>query len=424
MRSTFFFAAASLASGLASAQCQVYGIDIQSGGTYFENSQLTVPFSLVQEFSGCDNDTANVWPSTTSSYNQILIQKQQNILVDPNGDQYECSDTPLIPDYTPETVTCNDWPQDKLYSGDWSLVVISNNGDADPIAFQRDFALSVGTPTTQTITPTVTATDLETAISSIVTTKTSVVTTTLVPKTTTKRALIAFGKPSLLSHPLNVQVVTKDLFTITKTRYAPQITQTTVMATPSCVAPTPNWIADPLAKIEITILKTVFHKVASAKFKRGILDEVKAKQEFVVERAARLGLQKRAPDASVVTVTATDTNVFVTETSTQWTTITTTIPTTVLSTALVFPFPPLYPKTMTKTNHSTSTPPIVTVTRALLDFAALQTLVAQIAQPTITHWDVKRETVTKSVPWTVTITKTSTGSAWVAKCTGGGGKVS
>jgi hypothetical protein len=310
--------------------------------------------------------------------------------------------------------------------------VISNNGDADPIAFQRDFALSVGTPTTQTITPTVTATDLETAISSIVTTKTSVVTTTLVPKTTTKRALIAFGKPTLLSHPLNVQVVTKDLFTITKTGYVPQITQTTVMATPSCVAPTPNWIADPLAKIEITILKTVFQKVASAKFKRSVLDEVKAKQDFVVDRAARLGgLQKRAPDASVVTVTATDTNLFVTETSTQWTTITTTIPTTVLSTALVFSLPPPYPflfytlkKTITKNkSNSTSTPPIVTVTRALLDFGALQTLVAQIAQPTVTHWDVKRVTVVKSVPWTVTVTQTSTGSAWVAECTGGGGRV-
>jgi hypothetical protein len=60
MRSTFLIAAASIGSGLASAQCQVYGIDIQNGGTYFENVDLTVPFTLVQEFSGCDNDTANV----------------------------------------------------------------------------------------------------------------------------------------------------------------------------------------------------------------------------------------------------------------------------------------------------------------------------------------------------------------------------
>jgi hypothetical protein len=148
-------------------------------------------------------------------------QEQQNILVDPNGDQYECSDTPLTPDYTPETVTCTDWPHDKLYSGDWSLVVISNNGDADPIAYQRDFSLSVGTPTTVTITPTVTATDLETSISSIVSTTSSTITTTLVPKTTTKRALIAFGKPTLVSHPLSVQTITKNLFTVTKTRNHP-----------------------------------------------------------------------------------------------------------------------------------------------------------------------------------------------------------
>jgi hypothetical protein len=260
-------------------------------------------------------------------------RKQQNILVDPNGDQYQCSDTPLTPDYTPETVTCTDWPQDKLYSGDWSLVVISNNGDADPIAYQRDFSLSVGTPTTVTITPTVTATDLETSISSIVSTTSSTITTTLVAKTTTKRALIAFGKPTLVSHPLSVQTVTKNLFTVTKTRYAPQITQTTVNAKASCAAPTPNWIADPLAKIEITILKTIFQKVSSAKFKRGVVEDEEVKKQFVAERAARLGgLAKRAPDASVVTVTATNTNDFVTQTTTQFTTITTTIPTTVLST--------------------------------------------------------------------------------------------
>ncbi|KAK6005037.1 hypothetical protein QM012_007816 [Aureobasidium pullulans] len=388
MRSTLLFAAASIGSRLASAQCEVYGIDIQNGGTYFENSQLTVPFTLVQEFSGCDNDTAN------------------NILVDPNGDQYECSDTPLTPAYTPETVTCSDWPQDKLYSGDWSLVVISNNGDGDPIAYQRDFSLTVGTPTTVTITPTVTATDLETSISSVLSTTSSTITTTLVPQTTTKHAFIAFAKPALYSHPLSVQVVTKDFFTVTKTQYAPQVTQTTVSAHASCASATPNWKPDPIAKIQVTILKTILHqRTNSAKFKRWEKDDAAAKQEFVDKRAQRLqGLEKRAPDASVVTVTATNTNEFVTETSTQWTTITTTVPTTVLSTV-------------------TSTPPVVTVTQALLNFAALQTLVQDLVQPTITHWGVAHATTTKSVPWTVTITQTTTPSAWAAECTNGGGRV-
>jgi hypothetical protein len=75
------------------------------------------------------------------------------------------------------------------------------------------------------------------------------------------------------------------------------------------------------------------------------------------------------------------------------------------------------------TNPSTSTPPVVTVTRALLDFAALQTLIGNIVEPTITHWQVARTTTTKSVPWTVTITQTTTPSAWAAECTSGGGKV-
>lgn len=37
--------------------------------------------------SGCQVDVAN------------------NILVDPNGDEYQCDDTPLTPDETPQTST-------------------------------------------------------------------------------------------------------------------------------------------------------------------------------------------------------------------------------------------------------------------------------------------------------------------------------
>lgn len=43
-----------------------------------------------------------------------------------------------------------------MFSGDWSILVISNNGDADPIAYERDFYLTVGVPDTTTFTPTLT----------------------------------------------------------------------------------------------------------------------------------------------------------------------------------------------------------------------------------------------------------------------------
>ena len=67
--------------------CQSFGVDFQSGGSYFQNSLSTDPFTAVQEFEGCSNDTSH------------------NILVDPNGDQYECSMTPMQPDDTPETLS-------------------------------------------------------------------------------------------------------------------------------------------------------------------------------------------------------------------------------------------------------------------------------------------------------------------------------
>lgn len=115
--------------------CQSFGVDFVDGGTYFQNSLSTAPFTAVQEFEGCQNDTSH------------------NILVDPNGNQYECSMTPLLPSDTPETVTCP-LDKDQLFTGEWSLLIISNNGDAAPIDYERDFSLIVGPQQTSTVTPT------------------------------------------------------------------------------------------------------------------------------------------------------------------------------------------------------------------------------------------------------------------------------
>ena len=60
--------------------CNVYGVDFQYGQTYFQNVTSSDPFTFVQEFEGCENDVAT------------------NFLVDPNGDQVQCSNTPMQPD--------------------------------------------------------------------------------------------------------------------------------------------------------------------------------------------------------------------------------------------------------------------------------------------------------------------------------------
>ena len=355
----------------ATAQCQVYGIDYVGGGSYFLNSADTEPFSLVQEFSGCQNDTAN------------------NILVNPNGDQTECSDTPLTPDYTPETVTCPNTIEGSMQSGDWSLLIISNNGDADPIAYERDFSITVGTQATTTVTPTVTVTDVVTAVVTQFSTQIDTITTTLTPKTSTKNVLINVDF-TLTKLPLlpSIQQVTKTAFVVTRTQRVPNVATAISTAEASCAPPKPNWIADPIATIVANIISTR-STVVSAKFKRAIQqgktvsDELKA--EYVKERRVRLaeaaGVQKRSPDQPTVTVTDSVSSNFITSSTT------TTAATTTAS------------LTTTSYTTKTSTPPTVTVTKALLNLA-VPSILGNLPALTLTNWVVGTTVTTQTVPWT------------------------
>jgi len=112
--------------------CKSYGIDFQDNGSYFQNVSSHDDFTFVSTFEGCQNDVAN------------------NIIVDPNGDQYQCSDTPLQPPDTYQMSTCP-LTKNSLWSGPWSVIIISNNGEKDPIAYMRDFLLTVGEPVTSTV---------------------------------------------------------------------------------------------------------------------------------------------------------------------------------------------------------------------------------------------------------------------------------
>lgn len=161
-----FLATALLSSRAIAQTCLSYGVDFQSNGNYFQNISSTDPFTFASLFEGCDNDVAN------------------NILVDPNGDEIQCSDTPLQPDDTIQLSTCP-MDKDQLWTGDWSVLVISNNGDADPIAYERDFYLSVGIPVTTTYTPTMTITSTTTPVVIVTETSTIISITTLLAKTTT-----------------------------------------------------------------------------------------------------------------------------------------------------------------------------------------------------------------------------------------------
>lgn len=65
------------------AQCQSYGYDFVDGGSYFQNISSTDDFTFISFFEGCEGE-GSITP----------------ILVDPNENEYFCSDIDTSPDDT------------------------------------------------------------------------------------------------------------------------------------------------------------------------------------------------------------------------------------------------------------------------------------------------------------------------------------
>lgn len=164
--------------------CQSYGVDYENGGSYFQNINLNNTFTAFQQFSGCTNDTAH------------------NVIVDPNGDQSECSESSMQPSNTDMLVTCSNWTSSTLYDGDWSLLIVSNNGNGTPIAYQRDFSLSVGQPqaTVSTDGPTVTNTVSTTVTTTSTSTSIAAYTTTLLGGSSNSTSSETSSSPSTSSY--------------------------------------------------------------------------------------------------------------------------------------------------------------------------------------------------------------------------------
>lgn len=237
--------------------------------------------------------------------------------------------------------------------------------------------------------------------------------------TTTVHELIALPKPTLTSIPLpHVSIVTKVIGTVTQTQNIPHVLVSTATAQASCAAPSPNLRPDPVASIVITVVKTEAKIVSgffgSSKFRRGLeseqADVAELKRQFVAERHARLSseadkLAKRVPDAATVTATETDSASFVTTTSTSYAAATSV--------------------TLTNTEFVTlaKTPAVVTITQALLDLGKLITVVEDLLTIRATVQSVATTTVSKSVPWTVTVTSTTTPAELAAKCSSTGGSL-
>lgn len=391
-------ASTTLKSRQDNGTCHSYGMDFQSGGSYFQNSLSNDSFTFVEQFEGMYLSSHSLLLGCTNDPAGCNSDVAYNILVDPEGNQNLCSDTQLQPADTDELSTCP-LTKNQLVSGNWSIIVISNNGDGGaPLAAQRDFVLSVGPQETSTVIPTVTAESVVNPIVNSTVTSTVTQTTYLPGETVTVPA--ATVTPTTTVTPAAVtSTMTKALLSLDVPSFTFDIQQVFVTRTASCILPTRASQFDPPAVVMPTL-----GPAATLLASLGIhLGHGNDRKRFVEERAKRLAHVKRAPDAQPLLVTETDTS--------KWSTVTATS----TGDAVVATVNAVATSVTTIYTTVTVADGVKTTTRT--------SVTAQRSTRTKTQYVIATVgTSVTTVYHTHTIKTTTTPSAVAASCTSAGGK--
>ncbi|KAH7397112.1 hypothetical protein BKA66DRAFT_234856 [Pyrenochaeta sp. MPI-SDFR-AT-0127] len=382
MYSRFFFLTAfaatfSYVNSDPNSICYSYGVDFTDEGSYFINSLSSEQFTSVSYFRGCNENIADV------------------LFVNPDDIEYLCSQVQTFPENDPKLSTCP-IRKDQMASGHWLLLILGNNGDGQPFAWQRDLYLTVGPQVTSTYTPTVTfsITTTPTVTQTTTTTSTDIITTgplstVTLPSGTAKRTKTITPPATTTT---STKTMTKTSLTLTK-NFA--ITTKTVTATcttpgrpgrpdkPCRYSPT---LLHPEALVTPTIIPKLHRFVRKSdrevdyEWARARVEAAKARRDASAQEAAGR-LERRAPDAPTSTVTY---DVPVNTTTTIIAPATTTTESVLLTTT------------------STSTLPPATFLSGLL------TQTITLPTPTKTRLRLTFATTTKTITFGATLTKTRT----------------
>lgn len=338
--------------------------------------------------------------------------------MDPNSEEYVCSEVQTTPDGMPMLSTCP-FAKSEMISGHNIILVIGNNDDGEPFAWQRgqyeipitlnrifiglvDIYLTVGTQVTTTYTPTVTYHIISTPV---VTLK---MTTTLGVTSTIKNAYNVTLPSATLSMTQSItppEVFTTSTKTITRTcrQWTKELSITTETSTASCITPAPwshkqdkpCWYSPTLvhpAALETPTASPDQHwnmrrsdRAVPIAYARARLEAAKARRN---QRANAVQFDKRAPDVSTITVNATlPSNITITKTGSP----VTTTESTAVSTTATITLPPL-------TFYSGLYTPITTLptpTKTRLSFSHTTTTFTKTIRATFT----KTIVVTRAASW-------------------------
>lgn len=405
-----FAALFSLAHSDPDSICYSYGVDFIDEASYFINSKSNDPFTAVSTFRGCNNDVADV------------------LFVRPDGEEYFCTQVNTYPQNQRMLSVCP-VRKDQMKSGHWMLLIIGNNDDGYPFAWQRgtysllgsrhhfiltdlDLYLTVGPQATVTKTPTMTFTQSTTptrtqtmvSLSLFVSTVGPMYTVTI-PSATAKRTKTVIPPRVTVS---STSTVTKTGFTST-VNYA----VTTQTVTASCDVPGyptvadkpltwspslvhPEALATPMAEAIAQHMATGADREVDYEWARARVEA--AKQRRDANLRGRKALQRRAADKPTVTVSV-KTN---------------------LQTTTVIKYAPAVIVTRTKFSSSTSTSTLPPATV----FSGQYTSTRTMPTPTTTKVGLTTATKlsTKTVGATFTNKVTVTPPALAASCKAQGGR--
>ncbi|KAH8687560.1 hypothetical protein BGZ60DRAFT_522209 [Tricladium varicosporioides] len=316
----------------AIATCNSYGIDFVDGGSYFIDSSSTANFTFLTDFSGCDSE--EITP----------------ILVDPNEDEYFCSQIPTSPDLTSFLSTCP-ISQNKMFSGSWYVVI-----EGLEFAYVRTFTLTVGVPTTITATPTVTVglTSTPDAVTETVT-STSTGSTILPTSTVTVPCQTIYFTKTEIPAPIFITSTYTVSLTIT-TGIVWQTSDTTTTSTATCTPPPFPRGQDPKLQHPLYLPHMTITPPSNWKARTPDAPRRHPVRDMTFKAARNIGIIKRGPDSATVTTT---------ETTYSATTTSTTILT-----------PSTVSETTVQTTINTITPTPVTKCRGITAITSTTTLPA------------------------------------------------
>lgn len=218
--------------------------------------------------------------------------------------------------------------KDQMYSGEWTLVIMDNNGVNPSFTSERIFYLDVAPQVTKTYTPTIAVPYTTTPSTTSTSWSTETDTITLPQSTVTSNYKQGHSNTVTITHSMLTNYITT-WYSYTRTLRTWTKTIATVTKTASCTIPPKATKADPSASQAILALIT---STLSAEPSTAAKRDVPARRRTLlpnlsdtVRQRLKRSLRKRGPDSPTSTVTDLNTADWQTET------VTTTAPTVTLT---------------------------------------------------------------------------------------------